>query len=108
MNDLLFKSKYKIKSARKEGYNYSSDGFYFITICTKNKVNIFGDIVDDKMVLFEYGKIAEKYWLEIPNHFNNVVLDKFMIMPNHIHGIIIIKYKIDNRKNNVGTHNVET
>jgi REP element-mobilizing transposase RayT len=37
------------------------------------------------MVLNDYGKIAEKYYLEIPNHFPFVLLDEFVIMPNHIH-----------------------
>jgi REP element-mobilizing transposase RayT len=43
------------------------------------------------MVFNEYGEIVNKYWLEIPKHFNNVELDEFVIMPNHVHGIIIIR-----------------
>lgn len=50
----------------------------------------FGDVIACKMRLSEIGKIAEKFWLEIPNHFSFVKLDKFIIMPNHIHGIIEI------------------
>lgn len=38
----------------------------------------------------EIGQMAEKYWIEIPNHFPFVKLDAFVVMPNHIHGIIII------------------
>lgn len=53
------------------------------------------------MELSEIGKMAEKYWLEIPNHFPFVELDTFLIMPNHVHGIIIID-KLD------GDSNVET
>ncbi len=38
----------------------------------------------------DIGKIAQKFWLEIPNHFPFVILDAFVVMPNHVHGIIII------------------
>ncbi|MCK5510157.1 hypothetical protein KAI65_01250 [Candidatus Parcubacteria bacterium] len=53
----------------------------------------FGNIKNEKMQLSQIGKIAEKFYLEIPDHFINIKLDKFVIMPNHIHGII----EIDNR-----------
>ena len=36
------------------------------------------------------GKLAEKYWLEIPNHFPYIELGNFVVMPNHTHGILII------------------
>ncbi len=65
-------------------------GYYFTTICTKNHLCYFGDIVDDEMMLNDIGEIAIKYWLEIPKHFNNVILDEFTVMPNHVHGILII------------------
>jgi len=51
------------------------------------------------MVLNNFGDIAEKFWLEIPNHFPNVILDEFVIMPNHVHGIMILT----NNDNNVET-----
>jgi REP element-mobilizing transposase RayT len=43
------------------------------------------------MILNDAGKIANKCWLGIPEHFPHVTLDEFIIMPNHIHGIIIIE-----------------
>ena len=43
-----------------------------------------------KMNLSEQGKLANQYWLEIPDHFSFVFLDEFVVMPNHMHGIIII------------------
>ncbi|MCK4540030.1 transposase [Candidatus Parcubacteria bacterium] len=83
------------KQYRRKGYDYSQDGFYFITICCKNREMFFGNIKNEKMQLSKIGKIAEKFYLEIPNHFQFIKLDKFVIMPNHIHGII----EIDNRRN---------
>ncbi len=89
---MLYKSQ---KQYRYKEYDYSQDGFYFVTICCKNREMFFGDVVVGKMQLSEIGKIAEKFWLEIPDHFSFVKLDKFIIMPNHIHGII----EIDNCRN---------
>ena len=42
------------------------------------------------MVSNVYGEIAEKLWLKIPKHFEDMELDEHIIMPNHVHGIIII------------------
>jgi len=97
--------KYKNKKQyRYKGYDYSQDGFYFVTICTKNREFYFGDIVNKKINLSEIGKITEKCWLEIPNHFPFVKLDEYIVMSNHLHGIIII----ENNTQNVGTQNVGT
>jgi len=43
--------------------------------------------------LTEIGKIIENTWNEIPNQFDSVSLDEFIIMPNHVHGIVIIKQR---------------
>ncbi len=86
-----FRDKYRIPSTRLPNWDYSDNGYYFVTICTKDKEEFFGGIVNNKIQLSEIGKIVEKYWLEIPNHFTFVELDEFIIMPNHMHGIVIIK-----------------
>lgn len=44
----------------------------------------------DKMILDEYGKIVEKCWYDLSDHYFNLKLDEFVIVPNHIHGIMII------------------
>jgi len=75
-------------SLRLKDYNYSTPGMYFITICTRDKTCIFGDIVNGKMLLNEYGGIVHKYWFELENKFNNIELPAFVVLPNHIHGII--------------------
>lgn len=90
------------KQFRLQNWNYSSSGFYFITICTNKHINYFGEIKNNKIKLNQIGKIVLQNWVDIPNHFSNVKLDKFVIMPNHIHGIIIVK---NNKTTNiVGTH----
>ena len=86
----LFRNKYRVESARLKNWDYSSAGHYFVTICTKNRGCYFGDIKDGKMKLSKLGGIAEKYWLEIPDHFPKTELDAFVVMPNHVHGILVI------------------
>ena len=85
-----YKNKYRISSARLLNWNYATNGFYFITICTKNRQHFFGKIVDGEMILNETGNILQNYWLEIPVHFPFIKLGNFVVMPNHMHGILII------------------
>ena len=83
------------KLNRLSGYDYSAAGAYFITICVKNMVCTFGEIIKDSMELNELGKIVNHTWVDLPNHYKNIELSEFVIMPNHIHGIIhIIENKI--------------
>lgn len=81
------------KLNRLKGYNYSQNGWYFITICIKNRIECLGEIKNKKMKYSQYGDIVLKFWQAIPNYYKNVFLDQWVIMPNHIHGIIIIKNK---------------
>ena len=78
------------KNNRLQGYDYSQGGAYFVTICARNREELFGAVNNDMVILNEYGKIANQTWLEIPEHFPNVGLDKFIVMPNHIHGVIYV------------------
>jgi len=84
------------KSNRLKNYDYSQPRWYFVTICTQDKVSWFGDIKKRKIKLTQFGMIANQCWLDIPKHFPNVKLDEFVIMPNHVHGIVIINQNDDN------------
>lgn len=92
-------TSHRRKSIRLQGYDYSQAGLYFITVCTHNRVPLFGEIVDGVMVLNAAGQIVEKCWCAIPEHFPQVILDEFVVMPNHVHGIITIG------ANDVGANN---
>lgn len=83
-------------SIRLKDYDYSLEGWYFITICTQNRECLFGKILNRQMILNEYGQNVNQCWLEIPNHFPSVILHEYIIMPNHLHGIIQIKYDNNN------------
>ena len=78
------------RSIRLEDFDYASENAYFVTICTHDMQCIFGDVIDGKMRLNEFGKMVEREWLETENRFPHVDLDEFVIMPNHVHGIIIV------------------
>ncbi|MDR0829716.1 MAG: hypothetical protein LBN95_06355 [Prevotellaceae bacterium] len=84
------------RSVRIKNYDYSRRGLYCVTICTENRTNFFGEIIDEKMNLSNVGIIANVLWYEIPNHAQNVELHEFVIMPNHIHGILEFTDKTDN------------
>jgi REP element-mobilizing transposase RayT len=76
------------RSIRLKGYDYSESGAYFVTICTRNRECLFGEILDGRMVLSEYGEIAREEWLHSEQIRREIKLDEFVVMPNHIHGII--------------------
>ena len=76
------------RTIRLQGYDYSQSGMYFVTICVQNRECLFGEIVNGKMRLNEYGRIVNMVWNRLPQHYSNISLNAFVIMPNHIHGII--------------------
>lgn len=82
--------KHHRRSIRLKGYDYSQEGAYYVTIVTWQREFLFGEIVNQEMMLSPYGEIVQKWWEEIPVHFLNVETGAFVIMPNHIHGIIYI------------------
>jgi len=94
MSDDLFKNKYRISSARLRGWDYSWNGYYFVTICVKGSECVFGNVENGETVLSRIGEIVNQCWQEIPRHFSFVQLDEFVIMPNHVHGIIIINNNV--------------
>ena len=90
------------RSIRLQGYDYSSSGAYFVTLCTQNRECVFGEIVEGEMRLSPIGRIALQCWQGIPDHFKNVQLDAYVIMPDHVHGIVIIQNEAE-----VGVRHVE-
>ena len=112
----------KRKRTRIPGFDYSSSGFYFITLCTESHKEILSRIVDDtecfkstetsnsnnvgtivpdgpknglfkppKVILTRYGKIVKNRIEEMSDFYENISINKYVIMPNHIHFLIEIK-----------------
>jgi len=86
----LFKNKYRIPSARLEGWDYSRNAMYFVTICTKERKHSFGEITGGKITLTDTGKLCEEYLYKIPVFSPFVLIDEAIIMPNHLHVIFVI------------------
>lgn len=87
----------KRKNIRLNDYNYSSNGAYFITICTKNKENLLWKNVGancvrplDQLPLSKIGIVIENEIYKLNTVYENIKVDKYQIMPNHIHLIIFI------------------
>jgi len=78
------------RSIRLQGYDYSNQGAYFVTICTWHRENILGDVYNSVMQLNSFGEIVMKCWQDLQIHYKNIALDEVAIMPNHVHGIIWI------------------
>ncbi len=76
------------KSIRLRGYDYSQPGAYFITICTHQRQQLFGAIVDGAMILNAAGMLADSMWRELAEHYPSVALGDHIVMPNHLHGIV--------------------
>ncbi|MGJ8683825.1 MAG: transposase [Nonlabens sp.] len=78
------------KSIRLKGYDYTQVGRYFVTIVTRGRLHLFGNIVDGKMKLNAFGKIAANELAHTLKLRDNVSLGAFMIMPDHVHFVIHI------------------
>lgn len=78
------------RSVRLKGHDYAQPGAYFVTMCTRDRECLFGEIVDGEMRLNEYGMAVRDEWLRTAELRENVELDAFVIMPNHLHGIVMI------------------
>ena len=89
------------KHLRLKGYDYSKNGAYFITICVKGRHEILGVVgaalappadshaESPKIHLTEYGKTVKTHIESLQNHYNDVFVDKYVIMPNHVHMIVV-------------------
>jgi REP element-mobilizing transposase RayT len=82
------------RSIRIQGFDYGSPGAYFLTICARDLLPIFGNIVDERVNLTDIGRIVQNAWEAIPDHFPHVDLDAYVVMPNHIHGILYIDRRL--------------
>ena len=101
------------KPLRLEGFDYRSNGAYFVTVCTAMRIDILGKIAvnavgagprparapfghacadraDAYVALSPAGQIVWDTWFDLPNHNGKIELGPFIVMPDHIHGIIFL------------------
>lgn len=88
------------RSIRLKGYDYSSNGAYFVTICSWNRECLFGEISGmnmskPEMILNEYGEIVHDEWIKTGLIRKEIEIDEFIVMPNHFHGIVFLQGRGD-------------
>ena len=64
---------------------------YDVTVRTRKGECVFGEVSNGQVTLSAGWEIARVCWEGIPEHFENVRLDEYVVMPNHVHGIVIIE-----------------
>jgi REP element-mobilizing transposase RayT len=89
------------KPNRLRNYDYSQRGIYYVTICTKDRAELFGTVGATvpgrpNVELSDMGNIVHEAILHNANN-NDVVIDHYVIMPNHIHMLIVICPKTGDR-----------
>lgn len=75
-------------SIRLANYDYSATGMYFLTLCVFDRKCLFGDALNGKMILNNFGRIAEEEWLHSFDIHQELILDQYCIMPNHMHCVV--------------------
>jgi REP element-mobilizing transposase RayT len=79
------------KKIRLTDYNYSQNGFYFITICSHKHKPILGHIEEDEMILNDYAEKVDLLLINMSDKQQNIILDKYVFMPNHIHMVLVVE-----------------
>ena len=104
----------KRKPPRLIGYNYSTPGMYFLTICVKDRMQLLGKIVGcgdfdaPTMMLSEKGRILDKYIKLMSERYSHIKVDKYVIMPNHFHLILNITDYKNGASETAAPYNSET
>ena len=78
------------RTIRLRDYDYAQAGMYFVTICSHQRVCLFGEISSGGMLANDAGRIVRATWDALPEHYAHVSLDAFIAMPNHVHGILVM------------------
>lgn len=87
---------------RWQGYDYARAGAYYLTICTNNRLHLFGRIADGVVHPSHIGAWARWCWDAIHEHMPHVDVGEFVVMPNHVHGIVVIRERVSDARGAVG------
>ncbi len=77
-------------SLRLKGIDYSLPGSYYVTICSHQRMRIFGDVTLGEVHLSPAGEAVRNVWLDLPGRFPRVVCLELVVMPNHLHGVLAL------------------
>lgn len=81
---------YRVPSARLQHWDYTTNAFYFVTICTRERLPLLGEIADGQVVLTDAGRIVDEEWRRTASVRPDVTIDEYVVMPNHLHGIVVL------------------
>jgi REP-associated tyrosine transposase len=87
----LFRNRYRVESTRLADWDYCSRGWYFVTLCTKDKKCSLGSAIYGEIILSDAGVIADTEMKAVSSHYLNVIIDRFVVMTNHVHAIVVIE-----------------
>ena len=93
------------KPLRLKNFDYSKNGAYFITICTKDRKPLLSSIVGADVLdgpsnasrhtptvtLKPHGIVADKYIRQLNDFYDHLSVNQFVIMPDHIHIVLIVQ-----------------
>ena len=75
------------KKIRKDGYDYSTNANYFVTVVVHDRLCLFGDVVDGEMILNQEGLAMDEAVRNLSKDYMMSLVPIYVIMPNHIHFI---------------------
>ena len=78
------------RSPRLKGYDYGQAGGYFVTICVQHRLYLFGAVVDEIMQLSAAGQMVAEWWSHVPERYEAITLDCWVVMPNHCHALLFV------------------
>ena len=61
-----------------------------MTLCAFQRECLFGEIADGEMRLNDAGRLVTAIWGSLPQRYQGLEVDAFVVMPNHLHGIVVI------------------
>ena len=71
---------------RLPGYDYSQNGAYFVTMCTKGRRMLFGDVGADSIS----ARVVAQTFSEVIAAAPYYTCPCFVVMPNHFHALLVI------------------
>lgn len=71
-----------------QSHDYRLPGAYFVTICAQGRARHFGDVIGGRVRLSPAGQVVQRAWTHLPESFDRISLDVFVVMPDHFHGIL--------------------
>ncbi len=85
-------NRHRRRSVRLPGFDYPQTAAYFITLCAHLQECLFGAVVDEQVLLTEFGQVVEEEWRRTAVLRPYVRLDSHVVMPNHFHGVIWLEH----------------